>query len=121
LSRLAGDAERRTQAAWRRWWGEAGEARFQDAARRGPPPPPPRAAGSRDDGPRSAEDMTTRTRAITTYMSQLRDRGLEVVFVIDVTLSMTDELERVKSQVGEITSFMDLLLPDKVRMGFLTY
>jgi hypothetical protein len=34
---------------------------------------------------------------------------------------MTDELERVKLQVSEITSFMDLLLPDKVRMGFLTY
>ncbi len=119
LSRLAGDAERRTQAAWRRWWADEGEGRFREAALRGPPPAPPPAPGRQ--APPSAEDMTTRTRAITTYMSQLRDRGLEVVFVIDVTLSMTDELERVKSQVGEITSFMDLLLPGKVRMGFLTY
>ncbi|MBX3466480.1 MAG: VWA domain-containing protein [Planctomycetes bacterium] len=119
LARLAGDRERRDKAGWRRWWAEAGETLFVEAARAGPPPPTP-AAGGRD-APASGDELTTRTRALTTHLSQLRERGLEVVFVIDVTSSMADELARVKGQVGEITSFMDLLLPGKTRLGFVTY
>ncbi len=121
LQRMAGPGEAaRAPAAWRRWWTEAGEALLLEAARRGPPPAATD-AGDLTADPVTGERLATRTREATTYFSELRDRGLEIVFLIDVTKSMDDELARVRAQIGEITSFMDLLLEKKVRMGFLTY
>jgi len=115
LVRLAGGGQGRSPSGWRRWWREKGEARFREAAAG------PIALPAPEDAAVAVERLRTRTRDLTTYMSELRERGLDLVFVIDVTLSMTDELDRVRAQVAEITAFLDLLLPRKARLGFLTY
>jgi len=118
LRRLAGGGEPRSKAAWKKWWNTEGEALFVEAARQGPPPPP---AGAGPSAPVTSEGLGTRTRDVTTFMTQLRERGLDLVFLIDVTKSMTETLARVRGQVAEITAFMELLLPGKVRLGYLTY
>ena len=106
-------------SVWERWWRQEGEDRFREAAT-GYVYVQPNEISSAGT-PATDEPLSTHTRETTEFVSRLRDQGLEVFFLLDVTQSMTDELTRVRSQVAEITAFMDLLVPNRVRMGFLTY
>src|SRR5262249_61611989 len=49
------------------------------------------------------------------------ESGIDVAILLDVTPSMTKTLERVQTQVKEITSFFQLLLKDRVHMAALGY
>ncbi|MEZ6189466.1 MAG: VWA domain-containing protein [Planctomycetota bacterium] len=112
LQRLAGDRVAREPEGWRTWWSEAGaeEAR---ALARGPLPVPAAAGGAGEQ---------TRVRELSTVISRVRKQGLEMVFLLDVTKSMGEELSAVKAQVREIVSLLSLLLdPKKVRLGFVAY
>ncbi len=116
LLRLAGGGEPRRKAAWRRWWSEEGEACFREAAAT-----PPDLQLDLPSEAAQREQLASQSREVNQYFSELRDRGLDIVILMDVTTSMSEELARVRAQVNEITSFMDLLLEGKVRMGFVTY
>ncbi|MCA8921192.1 MAG: VWA domain-containing protein, partial [Planctomycetes bacterium] len=111
LGRLAGDDEARDAEGWQTWWREHGEAEARELAR-GPLPVP--AALAADGG--------TRVRELSGAVSRVRKQGLDVVFLLDVTKSMGEELRTVKSQVREIVSLLSLLLDTKkVRLGFVAY
>ena len=108
----------RSEQDWKAWWDEAGRPSFEQAAREPPSPPPP-AAGQSSDEPLKTQVREERIRRFT---SELRKHGADLYFVVDVTMSMTEELDRMRRQVKEITSFMSLLLPKgKVRLGYVTY
>ena len=113
---MAGGGNARSRSAWKRWWKEAGEVTFLESARN-----PPDIVIPENEEKASTERVATRARKVTQYFSKLRNQGLDIIFLLDVTMSMTDELLRMRQQVNEITSFMDLLLKGKVRMGFVTY
>ena len=113
LDRLSGGHDAQSRSDWRRWWRDEGEALLLAAAQT----PPPVAEAD----PGTVAKLQTQSQDLNRYFSELRDRGLELLICIDVTSSMHDELDRVRAQVTEITSFMDLLLKGKVRMGFCTY
>ncbi|RMG09959.1 MAG: VWA domain-containing protein, partial [Planctomycetota bacterium] len=124
LLRMAGGGSERSAAEWSAWWEEAGQALFADSARH-----PPATAGERsapadpasDADRRAAARLTSQTRAGFRVFSKLRSQGLDLCFAIDVTKSMTDELARMRAQVTEITSFMQLLLEGKARLGYVTF
>ena len=84
LGRLAGDPKRRSKSGWKKWWEEDGRELFLEAARN----PPDLKLPPREEG-RHAQRLTTRARKVTRYFSRLRNQGLDILFVIDVTLSMT--------------------------------
>lgn len=121
-----------SEHAVKRWFKERGEA----ALKRGERPPPAQPPGARKADPKAAPkpgEAKDKARPIATrerldrskeparYFTEVRERGLEVVFVVDVTSSMSDELERVRRQVQELTGFFLHLLPKKVRLGLVTY
>mgnify|MGYP003650445309 CR=1 FL=1 len=134
LGRIAGDAVERDVTEWRTWFETAGEALLREALRLGPQGrtegPQGVAGGNGAEGSPDGEALATKTREeqIRRFTSRLRKNGAEVMFVIDVTISMTDELQRIHDQVSEIVSFMQLLFNEegrktskKVRLGFVTY
>ena len=129
LGRIAGDAVERDVAEWRAWFENAGQALLREALRAGPQDPAQGPSGGGAGNP-GGEALATKTREdqIRRFTSRLRKNGAEVMFVIDVTISMTDELQRIHDQVSEIVSFMQLLFNEegrktskKVRLGFVTY
>jgi hypothetical protein len=111
---LAEEGKPRKTDEWKTWWDDGGKALFQAAARVAPELPA--AAGASGE-----KALRSRTRDMTQYFSKLRKRGLDLLLLIDVTVSMTEELERMRAQVTEITSFLELLLDGRARMGFVTY
>lgn len=129
LGRLAGDSVERDAAEWGAWFENAGRALLEEARRIGPQGAEgPGAAGGPGASPKEALATKTREDQIRRFTSRLRKNGAEVMFVIDVTISMTDELQRIHDQVSEIVSFMQLLFNEegrksskKVRLGFVTY
>jgi hypothetical protein len=136
--------------AWQEWWEKSGRGRYgqlvgsredeveveveAEAEVNAPGSPAGPAPGSK---PGAAEDegrpetggtkVSTRQREethekeLTTFFTELRERGLEVCFVIDVTLSMTEEIAKVREQVQEMVGFFMHLLPKKVRLSLVTY
>jgi hypothetical protein len=115
LARLAGEDRGADASAWRAWWKDAGEQRALDAAAKLQANPPKPAAEP------TGGDVRTRARDMTTYWTQTREAGLDVAMCLDVTPSMDKTLERVQTQVKEITSFFQLLLKDRVHMAALGY
>jgi len=114
LGRMAADGRTRSADAWRAWWAAEGEAE----ARRLSKAPLPQLALA--DGGAEA----TRVRELSTVVSEVRKQGLQIVFVLDVTASMGEELKQVKAQIREIVSLLSLLLhenPKKLRFGLVTY
>jgi hypothetical protein len=121
LRRLAGKDLGLKEEPWRTWWRETGEKEFLETLRArdaGATRPLPATQGATGVG---AKPSPTRERDAARYITQARDQGLDVVIVMDVTPSMKDTLDRVRKQVKEITSFFQLLLGNKGRLGFVTY
>lgn len=136
LRRLAGNKAPRPGAKardWKNWWKQFGKSYFeQSSALVGPGlqrEQAQQAAEPQDDNSiRDTDQISTKERkkgerveSIEEFFSVIRERGLEVVFVLDVTQSMTDELKRVREQVQELTGFFIHLLPKKTRLGLVTY
>jgi Mg-chelatase subunit ChlD len=130
-------------AAWRRWWKNGGRAALVPAGSEpgepeegeggAPEEPQPEAAepvrppestersGAAGELAKEGEVTRERPGSVEQFFTEMRERGLEVVFVVDVTQSMADELARVREQVQEITGFFLHLLPKKVRLGLVAY
>lgn len=143
LRRLAGDkgpGEKAKGARWKRWWAKKGRELFKgvdvkpqaddnnaflkNAPKKEPAPflpVDPGKPGKIETTVKGKKATTAAEKTVTTFFSEIREKGLEVVFVIDVTNSMSDELKKVREQVQEITSFFMHLLPKKTRLGLVTY
>ncbi|MEZ0230839.1 MAG: vWA domain-containing protein, partial [Planctomycetota bacterium] len=100
---------------WRDWFTKEGAQDFA-AVREARPAQAP----AQD----TAAPRATQEKEIARYFTQTREQGLDAVLCIDVTLSMTDTLARVKAQIRELTSFFTLLGKEAkvpARLGYATY
>lgn len=136
-----GPGDKAKSAAWKRWWTKKGRELFKGVEvkaqadddktflgreeKKEPSPfspvKPEKNRGKIETTVKSPKDKSVAEKTVTTFFSEIRERGLEVVFVIDVTNSMSDEIKKVREQVQEITSFFLHLLPKKTRLGLVTY
>jgi serine/threonine protein kinase len=147
LKKMAGDkgpAGKPNKGAWHSWWKAKGkklfagvEVKVETEDKESEPPfikpkaPKQDAPGSNEAVEKRGKKVGTRTRKnetrapppenVVTFVTEIRERGLEVVFVVDITKSMTDELAKVREQVQELTGFFMHLLPQKTRLGMVTY
>lgn len=128
LSELAGDEGPSADASpsvWRAWWRRNGLIAVERALAKQPAEPGGAAGAKGEEREKTGVGKTKERggRSMTTnqYFTAVKQAGLEVVFVIDITTSMGEELARVREQVQEITGFFMHLLPRKVRLGFVTY
>jgi serine/threonine-protein kinase len=104
---------------WRAWFTDKGAAELSASfLARGQDPSAPAKVG----GPAAAPaEPGTRDHEVQKYLTQAREQGLDVVICLDITPSMDKTLDRVKTQITQITSFFTLLIGDKARLGIVTY
>ncbi|MHC4599821.1 MAG: HEAT repeat domain-containing protein [Planctomycetota bacterium] len=85
------------QPSWKAWWKEAKE-KFG----------------------RKATPLEVSIPAFQVYLKELRSKGLDLVFVLDVTGSMGAELEEAQRRTGDIVRILRRVIPS-LRVGFVAF